>query len=42
MIKRALTLVNALNITSLVFVNDDESGLHHEYKVWLEGAPFFV
>jgi secondary thiamine-phosphate synthase enzyme len=40
MIKRVLTLVNAMHITASVFVNDDESGLHHDYEVWLEGlAP---
>jgi thiamine phosphate synthase YjbQ (UPF0047 family) len=36
MIKRALTLVSATHITSSVFINDDESGLHHDYEVWLE------
>jgi thiamine phosphate synthase YjbQ (UPF0047 family) len=36
MIKRALTLVSAMHITSSVFINDDESGLHHDYEVWLE------
>jgi secondary thiamine-phosphate synthase enzyme len=36
MIKRALTLVNALHITASVFINDDESGLHHDCEVWLE------
>ena len=34
--KRALTLVNAMHITARVFINDDESGLHHDYEVWLE------
>jgi hypothetical protein len=35
-----LTLVNAMHINSSVFINDDESGLHHDYEVWLEGlAP---
>jgi len=29
-------LVNAMHITSSVFINDDESGLHHDYEVWLE------
>lgn len=29
-------LVNAMNITASVFINDDESGLHHDYEVWLE------
>jgi len=33
-------LVNAMHITSSVFINDDESGLHHDWEVWLEGlAP---
>ena len=36
MIKGALTLVSAMHITSSVFINDDESGLHHDYEVWLE------
>jgi secondary thiamine-phosphate synthase enzyme len=36
MIKRALTLVAAMHITASVFINDDESGLHHDYDVWLE------
>jgi secondary thiamine-phosphate synthase enzyme len=36
MIKRALTLVNAQHITASVFINDDESGLHRDYEVWLE------
>jgi len=31
-----LCLVNAMHITASVFINDDESGLHHDYKVWLE------
>jgi thiamine phosphate synthase YjbQ (UPF0047 family) len=35
-IKRGLTLVNAQHITASVFINDDESGLHHDYEVWLE------
>ena len=36
MIKRGLTLVNAQHIAASVFINDDESGLHHDYEVWLE------
>ena len=36
MIKRGLTLVSAMHITASVFINDDESGLHHDYEVWLE------
>jgi secondary thiamine-phosphate synthase enzyme len=31
-----LTLVNAQHITASAFINDDESGLHHDYEVWLE------
>ncbi|HET9881281.1 MAG TPA: secondary thiamine-phosphate synthase enzyme YjbQ [Candidatus Binatia bacterium] len=31
-----LVLVNAMHITASVFINDDESGLHHDYGVWLE------
>jgi thiamine phosphate synthase YjbQ (UPF0047 family) len=36
MIKRGLTLENAQHITASVFINDDESRLHHDYEVWLE------
>jgi secondary thiamine-phosphate synthase enzyme len=36
-----LVLVNAMHITASVFINDDEPGLHQDYKTWLEGlAPF--
>ena len=35
-IQEGLCLVNAMNITSSVFINDDESGLHHDFDVWLE------
>ena len=39
-IKEGLVLVNAMHITASVFINDDESGLHHDYKEWLEAiAP---
>ncbi|MDR2651144.1 MAG: secondary thiamine-phosphate synthase enzyme YjbQ [Prevotellaceae bacterium] len=31
-----LLLCNAMHITSSVFINDDESGLHHDYEMWLE------
>ena len=31
-----LVLVNAMNITASVFINDDESGLHADYERWLE------
>jgi secondary thiamine-phosphate synthase enzyme len=35
-VKEGLVLVNAMNITASVFINDDESGLHHDFEVWLE------
>ena len=35
-VKEGMALVNAMNITASVFINDDESGLHHDYEVWLE------
>ncbi|WP_026395346.1 secondary thiamine-phosphate synthase enzyme YjbQ [Acetobacterium malicum] len=35
-IQEGLILVNAMNITASVFINDDESGLHQDYEVWLE------
>ena len=35
-IKEGLCLVNAMHITASVFINDDESGLHHDYELWLE------
>jgi secondary thiamine-phosphate synthase enzyme len=35
-IKEGLLLANAMHITASVFINDDESGLHHDYEVWLE------
>ena len=35
-IKEGLVLVNAMNITASVFINDDESGLHSDYEKWLE------
>lgn len=31
-----LCLANAMHITASVFINDDESGLHHDYELWLE------
>ena len=40
-IQDGLCLVNAMHITASVFINDDESGLHEDYKRWLEEiAPF--
>jgi len=39
-ITEGFVLVNAMHITASVFINDDESGLHHDFDVWLEGlAP---
>ncbi len=39
-IKEGLCLVNAMHITASVFINDDEPGLHEDYKKWLENlAP---
>lgn len=35
-VKEGLCLVNSMHITSSVFINDDESGLHHDYEKWLE------
>ncbi|HID15752.1 MAG TPA: YjbQ family protein, partial [Candidatus Atribacteria bacterium] len=35
-IKEGICLVNAMHITASVFINDDESGLHKDYKIWLE------
>lgn len=35
-IQEGLVLVNAMHITASVFINDDEEGLHQDYKKWLE------
>jgi secondary thiamine-phosphate synthase enzyme len=35
-IQEGLCLINAMHITSSVFINDDEAGLHHDFDVWLE------
>lgn len=35
-IKQGLLLCNAMHITASVFINDDESGLHHDFTQWLE------
>ena len=35
-IREGLCLVNAMHITASVFINDDEPGLHQDYKNWLE------
>lgn len=40
-VREGLCLVNAMHITASVFINDDEPGLHDDYKRWLEGlAPY--
>ena len=39
-INEGLALINAMHITASVFINDDESGLHHDFDIWLENlAP---
>ena len=35
-ITEGLVLVNAMHITASVFINDDETGLHHDFDTWLE------
>ena len=35
-VRDGLCLVNAMHISASVFINDDESGLHHDLEVWLE------
>jgi secondary thiamine-phosphate synthase enzyme len=40
-VREGLCLVNAMHITASVFINDDEPGLHDDYKRWLETlAPY--
>jgi len=40
-IKEGFCLVNSMHITSSIFINDDESGLHRDFSAWLEKlAPF--
>ena len=40
-VREGLVLVNAMHITASVFINDNEPGLHEDYKRWLEDlAPF--
>lgn len=39
-IQEGMLLCNAMHITSSIFINDDEPGLHQDFEVWLEGlAP---
>ena len=35
-VQEGLCLINAMHITASVFINDDEPGLHRDYKIWLE------
>ena len=35
-VQEGLVLINAMHISASVFINDDESGLHHDFEVWLE------
>ncbi|MDR1137655.1 MAG: secondary thiamine-phosphate synthase enzyme YjbQ [Synergistaceae bacterium] len=35
-VREGLCLVNAMNITASVFINDNESGLHRDFERWLE------
>lgn len=35
-VREGFVLVNAMHITASVFINDDESGLHHDFELWLE------
>jgi secondary thiamine-phosphate synthase enzyme len=35
-VRDGLVLVNAMHITASVFINDNESGLHQDYEIWLE------
>jgi len=35
-IQEGLLLVNPMHITASVFINDNESGLHHDFETWLE------
>ncbi|MCU0652096.1 MAG: secondary thiamine-phosphate synthase enzyme YjbQ [Candidatus Omnitrophica bacterium] len=42
-VKEGLCLVNAMHITSSVFINDDEGGLHRDFSGWLEKlAPYGI
>ena len=42
-IKEGLCLINAMHITASVFINDNEGGLHKDFKAWLIGlAPYDI
>jgi secondary thiamine-phosphate synthase enzyme len=40
-VAEGICLVNAMHITASVFINDDEPGLHEDYKAWLESLAAF-
>lgn len=35
-IKEGFALVNSMHISSSIFINDDERGLHQDFTLWLE------
>ena len=35
-VSEGICLVNSMHITSSIFINDDESGLHHDFEIWLQ------
>ncbi len=35
-VKEGLCLVNSMHISSSVFINDDETGLHNDFEKWLD------
>jgi thiamine phosphate synthase YjbQ (UPF0047 family) len=39
-VREGLVLVNVMHITASVFINDDESGSHHDYEKWLISTAF--
>ena len=41
-VKEGLCLVNAMHITASVFINDDERGLHEDYRRWLENSKWNI
>lgn len=41
-VSEGICLVNSMHITSSIFINDNESGLHKDFENWLENlAPHF-
>ena len=35
-VSEGICLINSMHITSSIFINDDESGLHHDFEIWLQ------